>query len=131
MRIINLLCLTITSIISCIIGILMGIYVLAPKLDAIGWADALHVYRMEAEGGDPESQYYVGLYTLEGKGVKQNAEEAFYWISQSAQAECIQAQLKLAWMYETGTGVQEDKNKAIALYKEAAENAQKKLNLVL
>lgn len=40
------------------------------------------------------------------------------------------AQLKLAWMYETGTGVEKDIKKAMMLYEVASNNAKNKINSV-
>lgn len=106
----------ITSLTSIAIGFLLG-WSFERFVDEIGWSDALHVYRMDAEHGNAEAQYYVGLYTLEGKGTKRDDTEAFRWISRSAKTGYIPAQLKLAWMYETGTGTQQDKSKAMSIYK--------------
>ncbi|MBX3457300.1 MAG: sel1 repeat family protein [Candidatus Paracaedibacteraceae bacterium] len=67
----------ITSLTSIAIGFLLG-QSFERFVDEIGWSDALHVYRMDAEHGNAEAQYYVGLYTLEGKGAKRDDTEAFH-----------------------------------------------------
>ena len=65
-----------TNLCSLVAGCFLGgsLYKIA---DDIGWADALHVLRYDAVAGDPESQYYGGLYIHKGKGVTPNIKKVF------------------------------------------------------
>lgn len=80
-----------SSILSLALGVYLGIS-LNSFSDQIGWADALHVYRMGANDGNPEAQYWMAKYILEGKGHEPDPSQGFYWMKQSAENGYIKAQ---------------------------------------
>ena len=61
----------------------------------------------------------------EGRGTPQNAQEAFNWMSQSAQQHYPPAQYSLGQMYSNGRGVQKNDTQALHWYTQAAENGEK------
>jgi uncharacterized protein len=75
------------------------------KGDYVG---AAKEWRPEAEEGDPNAQYNLGLLFLDGHGVPQNPTEAANWFRRAAEQDYTQAQHNLGAMYGTGLGVKRD-----------------------
>ena len=73
--------------------------------------------REYAEQGDPEAQYYYGLYFEDEK----NMAEAVEWYRKAADQDDLDAQYKLGVCYEKGTGVPRDDKKAAQWYQKAAD----------
>ena len=48
------------------------------------YAEAAKWYRKEAEQGDDESQYQLGMYYADDAGMHQNDVEAYFWLSFAA-----------------------------------------------
>ena len=61
-----------------------------------------------AEQGDAGAQHALGGMYLNGLGVQQDVEAAFWWIGLSAGQGDANAQNGLGGMYLTGLGVQQD-----------------------
>lgn len=83
--------------------------------------------RIGAEQNDAESQYKLGVYYENGKGVKQDYEEAIKWYRKAAEQGYIKAQKSLGDCYHKGIGVTQDYTKAEEWYKKAKE-PEKKFN---
>ena len=62
--------------------------------------------------GDSYAQYELGEMYYEGKNVKQNYEQAFYWFNKSAEQNNDNAQFRLFMMYFNGENVKKDDKKA-------------------
>ena len=45
----------------------------------------------QAEGGDAESQYQLGLAYYNGDGIKQNNSKAYYWFQKAIEQGCVEA----------------------------------------
>ena len=58
--------------------------------------------------GDAASQYALGTMYAEGKGVKQNDEEALKWFRKAADQGFAPAQDSLGFIYANGNGVPQD-----------------------
>lgn len=75
-------------------------------------------YLADAEAGDPQAQFQLGSYYLEGD--EKNPEQAEYWYTKAAEQGHAQAAMKLVEIY--GEKVSEDSNKQFAWMERAAEN---------
>ncbi len=103
-------------------GILAGPAIAIEKEPTPLFWDALE----EAEWGNPQAQYAVGMMYLKGADVEKNDAEAARWLEEAAKQGDSRAQLKLGELYETGIGVPQDKNLAAELYRKAAQSTVSK-----
>ena len=75
----------------------------------------------QAESGDAEAQYQLGLKYNKGDGVELDFNKAVYWFSKSAENGCSNGINALGVCYYYGEGVEKDVVKATELYAQAAE----------
>ncbi len=98
---------------------------------AVSASDALTDLRRQAEDGDAEAQFTLGLTYATGQGVPQDYRAAAAWIRKSAEQGKDYAQDYLGTMYEEGKGVPRDYAIAADFYLKAANmgnaNAQEHL----
>lgn len=85
------------------------------------YATALARWRPLAEAGDADAQTNVGLLYSQGKGVPQNAAEAFRWYRLAALQHHMDAQYNLALLYRDGKGVEPSPEEAARWFRYAAE----------
>jgi len=78
--------------------------------------NALSLYTKAAESGHHLAQFNIGLI----KFALEKYTEAVVWWTKSAEQGCHQSQCNLGHLYEMGLGVERDKNKAMALWRQAA-----------
>ncbi|WP_421693979.1 hypothetical protein [Aestuariivirga sp.] len=78
--------------------------------------------RTAAVNGDARAQFIIAGRYLEGQGVGQDYEAAFYWYQQSASRGLAPAQYRIATLYELGKGVPKDAARALLWYERAAQN---------
>ncbi len=78
----------------------------------------------EAEKGDTEAQYKLGVMYGLGLGVAQNYAEAIKWYQQAARAGDARSQSNLGFMYGTGRGVPQDYIQAYAWYNVASASGE-------
>jgi hypothetical protein len=69
-------------------------------------------YRLAADKGHPEAQYYLARLYSSGKGVKKDEEQAARWVSASAAQGYASAQENLGERYANGNGVPKDDKRA-------------------
>ncbi|KAG9297848.1 hypothetical protein G9A89_006789 [Geosiphon pyriformis] len=85
----------------------------------------------EAEAGNSNAQYNLGICYEKGLGTTKNFEKAFELYSKAAEAGNSNAQYKLGYCYYKGLGTTKNFEKAFELYSKAAEagnpNAQNHL----
>ena len=74
-----------------------------------------------AERGDVDAQYRLGVMYDFGQGVNQDSEQARHWFEKSAKQSHVFAQLFLAALYYNGEGVQQDYVQARYWFEKAAE----------
>ena len=74
-------------------------------------------YRLDAEKGNAEAQYYLGCCYYSGEGVKQDYEEAVKWYKLSAEQGYADAQYALGYCYDLGEGVKQNYKEAVRWYK--------------
>ncbi len=79
--------------------------------------------RKQAESGNPQAQFQLGLYYYLGKiDGKVDYEKAVYWFTKSAEQGNTNAQTNLGIMYENGQGVKQDYAEALKWYRKSAEH---------
>jgi hypothetical protein len=82
---------------------------------------ALKEWRLLAEQGDPDAQYYLGRMYDRRIGVPQDYAEAIKWYRLAAEQDDAGAQFSLGVMYEKGSGIPQDYAEAAKWYRLAAE----------
>lgn len=80
---------------------------------------AIHWYKEAADGGLAVAMYNLGY---EYRYILKDYQQAFYWYQQAANTRYISAMTELGDLYYNGLGVAVNKQKALELYKEAADN---------
>ncbi|RMD70792.1 MAG: hypothetical protein D6819_03355 [Gammaproteobacteria bacterium] len=80
--------------------------------------EAIRLVEKAAAAGHAAAQHLLGETYLHGP--QRDPEKASAWIRRAARAGRPSAKSLLAWLYDTGTGVPEDKGRAFRLYLEAA-----------
>lgn len=82
------------------------------KLKNKSFREASELFRIGAERGHRDSQYYLGLMYAKGDGVKQNYKMAHDWLEKAAMNGFPKAMYHLGEMYVWGDGVEVDYEKA-------------------
>lgn len=80
---------------------------------------AIYWYEQAANKGMAVAMYNLGY---EYHYILENYQQAFYWYQQAVNAEYVSAMTALGDLYYNGLGVAVNKQKALELYKEAADN---------
>jgi len=83
--------------------------------------EAMKWYRLSAEQGDAESQYFLGVMYDLGQGVLPDYKEALKWYRLSAAQGDANGQWSLGTMYLDGQGVLQDYKEALKWYRLSAE----------
>jgi TPR repeat protein len=78
------------------------------------------VIQTDAEQGNIETQYQLGLMYLKGKGVRQSLVQATQWFRTAAECGHADAQYHLGMSYEKGEGLPQDMTQALKWYQKAA-----------
>lgn len=74
-----------------------------------------------AEQGESPAQYYLGLMTLEGRGVEKNPAAALAWLQKAARSGSADAARMLGKMYASGRSVKMDQAQATHWFQLAAK----------
>lgn len=82
--------------------------------------------RTAAQQGDPAAQFEVAARFAEGKGMKQDFQQAITWYTRASQKGFIPAQYRLATLYERGLGMPADITRAKVWYRRAADQGNVK-----
>lgn len=77
-------------------------------------------YAPLAKNGDTEAQFQLALLLQYAEPIK-NSAEAMRWLKKSAAQNHTQAMIRLGSLFDRGEGVPKDGEKAVALYKQAAD----------
>ncbi len=77
--------------------------------------------RQEAERGNAEEQFFLGVHYAEGQGVPKDPTKAVEWFRKAAGQGYSFAQSRLGYHYSEGVGVPKDVMKAVEWYQKAAE----------
>ena len=92
---------------------------------------AFKYFEKAANQGLADSQYLLGLYYIEGKGVEQNEQKAAYWWEKAANQGHAKAQFNFAVCYENGKGVKKSRDQALYWYTQAKENGNKEAKKII
>jgi TPR repeat protein len=82
----------------------------------------LKILRTEAQGGNPDAQYRLGLLYQYGILVPQDFAAANAWWMKAAERGHVEAEYKLAHSYREGRGVTPDPGRAFYWYMRAAQD---------
>jgi localization factor PodJL len=82
--------------------------------------------RAAAQQGEPGAQFEVAARFAEGKGIKQDFQQAISWYSRASQKGFVPAQYRLATLYERGLGTPADITRAKVWYRRAADQGNVK-----
>lgn len=96
--------------------------------DAYGADDYEAAYRMwkpDANAGDAEAQYSLGILNYYGEGVKKDGAEGVKWFRLAADQGHPAAQFYMGRAYDDGIGVETDDVEAVRWYRAAAEQGQR------
>lgn len=89
-------------------------------------------FEKAANQGDREAQCFLGVCYLMGKGVAKSTEKAVYWTQKAVDRGDPAAQRNMGIFYATGEGgLKKDVNKALELWKKAAEAGDSEAQYVL
>ncbi|MDX9690042.1 MAG: sel1 repeat family protein [Proteobacteria bacterium] len=77
--------------------------------------------KKEAGSGMPYSQFLLGMAYVQGKGTKQDFEQAAQWLRKAADQGNMEAKFNLGVMYALGEGMNQDYKAAFEWYLKAAE----------
>jgi TPR repeat protein len=78
--------------------------------------------RQSAEAGELESMFILGLMYSDGYGVKQDPEQAIYWLRVAATQQHAHAQCTIGYMLFGGWGAEKDEEQGMAWLETAAQN---------
>ncbi len=88
--------------------------------DRASLESSLNIWLPQAMEGDAKAQNYVGQLYEAGVNKTPDYEMAAIWYQRAAEQDLKEAKVNLGFLYETGNGVEQDKKKALNLYREAA-----------
>jgi len=91
-----------------------------PKNDNTDIATAINREMKQAENGNVDSQYTVGIRYLNGNGVNKSPSTAVKWIRKAAEQDHAGAQYQLGSMYRDGHGVPKSEGEAIKWFRLAS-----------
>lgn len=74
-----------------------------------------------AQAGNPDAQYNLGRFFLDGKGVVKDPKQAVEWFRTAAEQNLAKAQYTLGHCYDNGVGVEKDPKQAVEWYRKAAK----------
>jgi TPR repeat protein len=83
--------------------------------------NSLNTLISNADKGDPNSQFELGIRYFEGNSVTRDFNEAVKWWTKAAKQDNVPAQYNLGVMYWSGAGVRQDYNQAAKWYTKAAQ----------
>lgn len=81
---------------------------------------AYKCFKIAAEAGNAEGQYYLAVCYDEGEGIIQNSYEAFKWYRKAAEQGYAGAQCNLGFCYANGNGITVNYVEAVKWLREAA-----------
>lgn len=100
-------------------------------LRAQAQAPDIATLRAQAESGNPEAQYYLGLCYYNGRGVDHNDFIAVQWLRKAAEQDISDAQAFLGGCYILGNGIPKDYTEGLKWFRKAVakDNALAKMGL--
>lgn len=86
-------------------------------------AEAYRMYNMAASFGHPAAHYALGIMTLEGHGIRRNAEMGLKWLMLAARKRYAPAEAALGDLYLDGKILRQDRVRALTWYMLAVQTA--------
>jgi TPR repeat protein len=86
---------------------------------------AHQLFEKLAESGNSKAAWQLGFDYEHGRGVKPDAQKAFYWYKKAADSGDLNGLYAVARCYYEGTGVPKDYKKALNTYLESAYRGEK------
>jgi TPR repeat protein len=93
-------------------------------LEAGNYAEALRLYRLEADAGDPVAMRRTGAFFDLGRGVAQDYHEAMRWYRRADASGDSTAAVNIGRLYDRGRGVAQSYAEAVNWYRKAAAAGQ-------
>lgn len=93
--------------------------------------DFIQALTEKANAGDANAQGLLGFLYSEGKGVRQDYQQAKQWFEKAAQQGDSMAWVSLGFMYFQGQGERQDYKKAKELWEKAAQQGNAKAQMLL
>ena len=98
------------------------------SLESFGQSDDFSEVLRQAETGDADAEYALGVRFKTGDGGTQNNLKAVEWFSKAAAQGQTMAQFELGTMYDQGLGIPENNRLAVQFYKQQQRRIWLKLN---
>ncbi|MCL2915963.1 sel1 repeat family protein [Shewanella corallii] len=95
-----------------------------PQPDAEKVATKVAFIELNAQSGDAEAEYLLGLMYLSGRYVDQQAEVGLEWLQRAASNQHVKAIQTLADLYYDGKVVPRDLEQSVHWYQELAQTGQ-------
>lgn len=83
--------------------------------------DSLSKMKIDANAGDVDAQYNLGMAYIEGEDILQNYRVAYYWLLKAAAAEHHEAEYEVGELYKEGDGVEQSYRLASEWFIRSAE----------
>ena len=84
------------------------------------FAEAAQTILTQAQAGDPDATYLMGILYQNGEGVPKSATKAILWFRLAAQRGSKQALTSIGYAYQNGDGVPKNESEAISWFQKAA-----------
>lgn len=84
--------------------------------------EAIHCFKVAADGNDEESMYNLGILYSSGKNVSIDYEKAVVWFKKAALAGEPRSMYQLGRCFQLGQGVEQSEETALEYYLEAADS---------
>jgi len=91
------------------------------KLNKGDFTAAFEEFKVLAQQGDAEAQYYLWQMYFKGRGTSQDYAQGLKWIQMAAEHGLVKAQVSLGYLYLNGRGVPKDYSRAVEWLTKAAE----------
>jgi anti-anti-sigma factor len=88
-------------------------------------------YRSDADAGNAEAQYQLARCYDEGRGVEQNAADAFAWYMKAAEQGHPEAEYSVGRSHSFGIHVPQNYDKALVWYRRAADRGHPEAQYIL
>jgi len=83
--------------------------------------ETIEKIRLQAEEGDMDAQYNLGIVYYNGEGVPRDHAEALSWFLKAAEQGDADAQFNVGLMYGRGEGIKRDQRLSMEWFQKAAE----------
>ena len=100
----------------------LALFLAAAMLSVSAMAADFNQTQLEANQGNVEAQFDLGMMYYKGEGVRHDYTKAAQWFEKSANQGLAEAQYNLGVMYNKGEGVRQNKATAKEWFGKACDN---------